>query len=1462
MSSDVRGLKQLKEKSYNILAVYNCTRAQFGTFLHGCGIGPIVESRQLGVSLKAGSSLASLSSHTCSMFLVMVESSDDYRLQSTSRVCNQVTNKQSPQYLLWRSSITLVTEHAPRTAFTSWPAELIYSLDDLCRLESIGRASLNAFTLAAQKLDTEVKDHISNRFLSADVNPCLGRLKGHGKGKCTGKFQSKAKGSAKASLKIPGRKDYERENNCSSETLRNLQRINLVLKFKSAGVPLGHSPCQLGFCDADHFTPDTDDCCIGDKNNKLPQMLKHMCGAGLTTWKIREYRDVIPPLYKPNQIIPNFLHTLKESVMQRVFRGAVILHGRAKVHQNVEETKSSGTSTTLFIEECVGVSPHAIAKHVCILLPLDILQQDDTFSCAAGAALGMDSAAEMFRADLIAQADFQIIRGWDGIGKSAIRLMRRSPLRGERVQFFICEYVGVEYNAISLLQKCRGRPSKALFQYVSTHCEHPSIWNAHSQAASPEGSFAFYGISCADVEKALVKQKIQLSHDQKEAIRQIAALRRHIIALRGPPGSAKTTLVLGLFKHIMSSLKFNQKLLWLTKTRKQRTKALHDFRTYLEDPQMVIGLGRSENDGSDNSQTDEFDPFIAECIENCVASIVDELKSLRLFLEGVDVGTQAGTTQDKEWREKSERMGYLNFQLYLAKREALECIFDNAKILCMTVDGFIQCASGEGMLSRYITPYEVFACGVDEAHQLEHAVVAAACARCDNVIFMWDEGQRIDFIRQSNKKSEGTILSEKSVYSWEKAVYGGSSSTIWETLNRSEFVNLKYTWRFGPAPALYLRQMDKYYMDDSVGCWSPQDESERIFFTPAELERVPHTVLRFVTYSHVKFYVCQERGEMKQDPLMPSTPDLANLTVAGAVSIFGNMFHEALCTIRGLQDKYLRLNADCEPIELNAYTEAIATMIYRNDVLINFDASIIGLLSDEQIKKAYGIELDFDPSLLWTCGTPESISGHTKLVGQVAHMPGRADKFNMSGNQSDPARRNVSFTRGRILQSMHTAFACFEQEKPPDAWQKHMAFLDYYKKNPDSRIVVQHVDVCETESDLAPISYKLCPDLKEDQAFAVLFKTIHNFPKFIRDVLAANPSLIRRYHRNPTEKVLDTMLSFTDGLLDEIVPGSSAEVPYENGYENSEHDEIDSDADHEDERDRMPVYDVSTQSLSEYRVSARAWKSSLAYLKDMLRKIPYVFSDSSGQVTPMIISLHPSAQFTEDIVHLQRLLMFLVCFTYSDALTGGADLTIALVPHKLRIEGRRVIRECHSDRLAQVVEVANGERLSYSYLGGGLEWDPPHAFGLVFRNMPLHLADRLLAVLHYVTSTAVDKAMFGVRPCADPLRKKTPAQKKEAVQNRVDAVNSHMSSLFSTSPRPCALFETCGIGDVSAFFETCDISGNFTTSGSPAALELTSVAQPQCCGTCLGACELDVERPNTAHASRYPMLVYPCSQCS
>ena len=102
-------------------------------------------------------------------------------------------------------------------------------------------------------------------------------------------------------------------------------------------------------------------------------------------------------------------------------------------------------------------------------------------------------------------------------------------------------------------------------------------------------------------------------------------------------------------------------------------------------------------------------------------------------------------------------------------------------------------------------------------------------------------------------------------------------------------------------------------------------------------------------------------------------------TVAGATCMMANIYHEALCLLRGLMNGTVRLNEDSQPISLTSGVDAVATMIYLHDVLINVDAGIVGVLGCQQILDACCLVFDFDASSVWVSGTPEGISWETRF---------------------------------------------------------------------------------------------------------------------------------------------------------------------------------------------------------------------------------------------------------------------------------------------------------------------------------------------------------------------------------------------------------------------------------------------------------------------------------------------------
>ena len=230
---------------------------------------------------------------------------------------------------------------------------------------------------------------------------------------------------------------------------------------------------------------------------------------------------------------------------------------------------------------------------------------------------------------------------------------------------------------------------------------------------------------------------------------------------------------------------------------------------------------------------------------------------------------------------------------------------------------------------------------------------------------------------------------------------------------------------------LFLRETSAEYGKNTTGIWSPLDRGSGHYFTDSEKALVPDTYLRLIMYTKEKYFVSRERGHMLPEGFATTataqTSDSSGASssdyrsVAGCTCIMANMYHEALCFLKGLLDGHICLNKQQDPISLTSMTEAIATMFYLNDALINVDAGIFGILSSKKILDAYGLSFDFDVMSTWVSGTPEAISGEGRLLSQVGVIPAKTDCANLGGNHASPGRRNVASSRGRIVNSFHMA---------------------------------------------------------------------------------------------------------------------------------------------------------------------------------------------------------------------------------------------------------------------------------------------------------------------------------------------------------------------------------------------------------------------------------------------------------
>ena len=80
--------------------------------------------------------------------------------------------------------------------------------------------------------------------------------------------------------------------------------------------------------------------------------------------------------------------------------------------------------------------------------------------------------------------------------------------------------------------------------------------------------------------------------------------------------------------------------------------------------------------------------------------------------------------------------------------------------------------------------------------------------------------------------------------------------------------------------------------------------------------------------------------------------------------------------------------------------------------------------------------------------------------------------------------------------------------------------------------------------------------------------------------------------------------------------------------------------------------------------------------------------------------------------------------------------------------------------------------IAYSYLGGGVEWQPPSTYALVTRGMPLHIADRYFALLTFLARGSVYKHTF-VRKQRAKHRQQLDEEEKKTVPSKNVFLSAH-----------------------------------------------------------------------------------------
>jgi hypothetical protein len=452
----------------------------------------------------------------------------------------------------------------------------------------------------------------------------------------------------------------------------------------------------------------------------------------------------------------------------------------------------------------------------------------------------------------------------------------------------------------------------------------------------------------------------------------------------------------------------------------------------------------------------------------------------------------------------------------------------------------------------------------------------------------------------------------------------------------------------------------------------------------------------------------------------------------------------------------------------------------------------------------------------------------------VCIVPRTAGVADLLGNMESEGRLVVCLTRARVETSIHACIECFQMEEVPSIWKK---CAERFTANLCTDTIVTIVEAPSSAVPLACAS-SIADDaaFKETDAFGCLWSHLEDIPQLVASTLKANP---RFFDLNSGDAFYSTLLAVAEGYINEVV--DSEVIPRGYCLDGDDDESIDSG----DAVDDVKVEALNAGAASElmnessktdndliakYQKCMRNRMDESAYAKvvianlrcvrlvpNLLRTVSFFFNEVNAQVVPMVIHLKPDIEAAvTDMVHLQRLMWFCTVSIYKKDLGNNEVLYFMIKPHKMRVVQKHAVSDCRTEREALVICAANNpasemKSRSYSYLGGGVPWDPPHGHGLVSRGVPIQTAERYLAVVLFFSKGTVNKECFIHRGAANTVREKEA--KELQISQSVDRVTAHLQLLHNRFGSSRDLLKECNLLEAHVFREDPKMQALIKTLG-------------------------------------------------
>jgi len=404
------------------------------------------------------------------------------------------------------------------------------------------------------------------------------------------------------------------------------------------------------------------------------------------------------------------------------------------------------------------------------------------------------------------------------------------------------------------------------------------------------------------------------------------------------------------------------------------------------------------------------------------------------------------------------------------------------------------------------------------------------------------------------------------------------------------------------------------------------------------------------------------------------------------------------------------------------------------------------MLECTTVLQKYGLQINFPYEKVWSVLTPDASSGRAVLLCQSCVVPRTLSFSDCRGNYRDLARFYVFFSRYRLYLSVYIFSECLESDKLPQHWENIKKVIkDHSIPMLCSKINGQRIYEAND-----PTHFHF--DISENNGWPYL-KDLY---KTLKNVIHTGSQVSQTSSKsNETRFPLIHALSI-------VTLASSDPLNFEPASVTSNLEA------------RGDITGIFSLRDCQNDLRSGAQSDMVPVYKRRMLKVPSYFVSGETVTIALLLLDSFSARTTDvSVASIENIIFSIVVHAMCRG-DAPQQFVASWKRHKSAIVGGILLRlGCWRDRRALVVsEVDDSSKiLCYAYLAGGSNQQPHNTYALLFRRLPLGLADRIYALILFLSEAEVDEDLLMFRP------KATEMNLAELKSKRKSAVDFQLSNI-------------------------------------------------------------------------------------